>query len=540
MDHSLTIEQIVGQKLLLAFAGKDAPSAEILRAIQQYKPAGIRLLRALNIDNPAQVRQLTQSLQHAANEAGLPLLLIATDQEGGQLMAIGEGTTQLPGNLALGAAGSLELSYRAGQVLGYELAAMGININFAPCCDVNVNPQNPVVGTRSFGEEPQKVAELSVAMVRGIQSSGVAATAKHFPGHGDTASDSHHGLAIVPHEIDRLRKVELPPFVASIEAEVKLVMSAHLALPAIAEQDDLPATLSPAILKGLLREELKFKGVCLTDALDMQAIRQGEELSEDAVRAAGAGADLLLLGPDPVDQLRVYTGLMQATQRKRLEADELAASTDRVLELKHWISTQGPQPGLSVIGCAAHLAVADEIAAHSLTLVRDWAGILPLRLSEKQRLAVFLPRPQDLTPADTSSYVVPQLARVLRAYHPHLDEFVLPHAPQDRDIAAMLEIIHNYDLVIIGTLNAATQPGQAALVRTVLQTGIPTVVAALRMPYDLIAFPEAPTYICVYSILEPSMRALAKALWGQAEFTGRLPVSIPGLYSIGHGLAKAV
>ncbi|HEX7432067.1 MAG TPA: glycoside hydrolase family 3 N-terminal domain-containing protein, partial [Anaerolineaceae bacterium] len=219
-------QNLIGQKILLAFKGKK-PTPGITAALQKYRPAGLTLFRSLNINNPAQVRALTGALQQLAQDFDLPPLLIATDQEGGQLMAIGKGTTPLPGNMALGATGSTELARRAGEVLGSELAAMGINVNYAPSCDVNINPHNPVIGTRSFGEKPDQVASLAAAIINGMQSQGVAAVAKHFPGHGDTAADSHHGLLSVPHDLDRLQQVEFPPFRAAVEAGVKLVMSAH-------------------------------------------------------------------------------------------------------------------------------------------------------------------------------------------------------------------------------------------------------------------------------------------------------------------------
>jgi beta-N-acetylhexosaminidase len=527
---------MIGQKLLIAFHGKDRLPPEAVEAILAYRPGGITLFRSLNIDTPAQVRQLTGLLQQAARQAGLPPLLIAADQEGGQLMAIGEGATQLPGNLALGATGSADLARQAGEVLGIELRAMGVNIDYAPCCDVNVNPNNPVIGTRSFGEDPQSVAELSAALVAGLQSRGVAAAAKHFPGHGDTARDSHHGIPVVPHALERLRRVEFPPFAAAIAAGVKLVMTAHLALPAVDGRSDLPATLSPAVIRGLLRGELGFAGVVVTDALDMKAIRQGEALGDEAVRSAAAGADLLLVTSNPLDQRRVHTSLEQALQLGQLDAAEVRASAGRILALKDWLAGQGPPPDLSVVGCASHRAVADEIAARSVTLVRDQAGLLPIRPQEGQRLVVILPRPQDLTPADTSSYVVPALAEALRAYHMDVTELILPHAPQEQDIAFALQQLRPTDIVILGTLNAFTRPEQAALARALLRSGNPVVIAALRMPYDLAAFPEAPTYVCTYSVLEPSLRALARALFGQAPSRGRLPVSIPGLYPVGHPL----
>lgn len=528
-----SIETAIGQKLMLAFKGKDSIPDEARKAIHNYRPAGFTLFRGHNIDQPRQVRDLTHSLQLLAREENLPPFLIAVDQEGGQLMAIGEGTTPLAGNLALGAAASPELAYQAGEVLGSELAAMGVNINYAPCCDVNINPANPVIGTRSFGEDPKSVAMLAAAMTAGIQSSGVAATAKHFPGHGDTASDSHHGIPAVTHNLERLQEVEFPPFKAAIQAGIKLVMTAHLALPAVSGQGDIPSTLSGAVLQGMLRKGLGFEGVIITDAMDMKAIQQGEGLGKEAERAATAGCDLLLLTTDPGDQQNVYHGLLEAAQKSRLGPSEIFASAQRIYKLKEWVASQAPLPDLSVVGCARHQAVAAEIAAKSITLVRDHSQTLPLRL-DGGRLAVVTHQPIDLTPADTSSYVKPSLSKFLRNYYPNVDEFCVPYSPQDQDIAAVLEQIRGYQAVIISTINAFTQSRQDELVRAVLSKNIQTIIVALRMPYDLVAFPEAPTYLCTYSLMEPSMQALTHVLCGKSQALGRLPVTIPGMYPTGH------
>ncbi|NMC52943.1 MAG: glycoside hydrolase family 3 protein [Chloroflexi bacterium] len=527
---------MIGQKLLLAFAGKRL-TPQMETAIREYAPAGLTLFRSLNVDSPAQLRELNAALQSIARAKGLPPLLIAADQEGGQLMAIGGECTPLPGNMALGAAGSETLAYQAGEVLGRELLAMGVNVNYAPVCDVNINPHNPVIGIRSFGENPDDVGRLASAMIRGIQSQGVAATAKHFPGHGDTASDSHHGLSSVPHAVDRLRRVEFLPFKHAIAGGVQMVMSAHLALPALDGPDAPPATLSQRILRGLLREELGFDGVIVTDAMDMKAIRQGEALGEDALRAVAAGVDLLLLTSDPTDQRRVFTSLQTAAQKGALDAEETKKSIDRILSLKRWLAGF-PQPGLSVVGCADHLAVADAIAEKSITLVRDQHRLLPLRLQPEQRVAVVQFKPVDLTLADTSSYVTPGLAAALRSYHPAVDEWIVPMNPDEREITELLEQLRPYDVLVIGTLNAFASEGQSELVRQALKLALPTVVAALRLPYDLTAFPEAPVFVCTYGIQEPSMRALAKALFGTIKINGRLPVSIEGLYPVGWGMGE--
>ncbi len=533
----MDITDTIGQKLLIAFDGKGDLPEGLLRALEIYRPAGITLFRSRNIESPDQVHGLTAGLQAAARRLGLPPLLIAVDQEGGQLMAL-QGATPLPGNMALGAANSIELATRAGEVLGRELAALGINVDYAPCVDVNVNPQNPVVGVRSFGEDPARAAALGAAIIEGIQSQHVAATAKHFPGHGDVTGDSHYTTPQLAHTLDELRAIDLPPFRAAANAGVKLMMTAHIALPGVDGPDAPPATLSGRALKGLLRQELGYDGVVVTDAMDMLAIRQGDELGAEALRAVNAGADLLLMTVDPADYARVQSTLAAALRDGTWPEPIVRRSAARVAALKDWLRAAPPAPDLGVVGCAAHRRVAEEIAAASMTLVRDDPRRLPLRLRSDQRAVVIMPQPRDLTPADTSSYLRPKLADALRAYHPNVEEIIVPFDPQPEHIHALLEQVRGADVLIIGTLNAIHQPRQAALVRALLETGIPAVVVALRLPYDLAAFPEAQTYACTYSIVEPSLEALARALFTPDGFPGRLPVGIPGLYPAGHGAVR--
>lgn len=524
----MELDRTIGQKLLFAFHGKEELSPEIIQAFKSYHPSGITYFRSLNMESAAQIKALSQSLQDLARELGLPLLLIAADQEGGQLTAFGDGTP-LPGNMALGATRSTELARKAGEVLGREMAALGINVNYAPCADVNVNPHNPVVGVRSFGEDPILAGDLAAAMIEGIQSQGVAATVKHFPGHGDTASDSHHGLGTVPHSRERLDAVELPPFRAALRADAKVVMTAHLGIPSIDGEIPPPATLSPNIINGLLRRELGFDGVVVTDAMDMRAIRQGELLREDSLRAAQAGADLLLMTSDPQDQRRAYEALLNGAQTGQLVPNELQASVDRITRLKNWLIEHKTSPALSVIQCTEHMQVANEIAEKSITLVRDEQKYMPIKLEAGKRIAVIIPVPQDLTPADTSSYIQPKLADCIRTHHAQTDEFKISFAPSAQECDSMVEQVRNYDLIVMGTINAYTEEKQAGLVRQLLRLNTPVIVVAMRLPYDLAAFPEASTYLCTYSILEPSMRAAANAMFGLGEMKGRLPVSIPGL-----------
>jgi len=515
----------VGHKLLVAFAGTEAPP-RLHQWLAARPLGGVTLFRYHNVENPCQVRQLTTALQQAAQAAGQPPLLICADQEGGQLNALGSAMTPFPGNMALGAVGDPDLAFRVGLALGRECAALGVNVNYAPSCDVNSNPQNPVIGIRSFGEDPYLVAELAAAMVQGIQAAGVASAAKHFPGHGDTISDSHHGIPVVAHDEKRLWDVELRPFRAAIDAGAKMVMTSHVGLPALHDGRVLPATLSPTILQGLLRHKSGFQGIIVSDAMDMAAITQGAGLADDARRAVQAGVDMLLMTDDSTAQETVYQALVNGWETGIINQAAINDSVQRILALKQWVAAQ-IQPELTVIGCEEHRRLAQEVANRSVTLVRDEAGLLPLRVPGDGRIAVIQPAFQNLTPADTSASERLTLGAALRHYHPLVDEYVIPQQPDESTISTFRERAMQYDLVIVGTIEATRQPAQAELVKALLDTGAPLITVALRTPYDLAAYPRARTHICTYSIQEPAMRALAAVLWGEIPFQGKLPVRIP-------------
>ncbi len=524
----MTLDQAVGQQFLLTFEGREALPGQFLEVLRRQHVGGVVLFRHKNMGNLTELRRLTQALQRAAAESGQPPLLIAADQEGGQLIAV-DHTTPFPGNMALGATGSERLARKVGRALGRELSAVGINVDFAPVCDVNSNPQNPVIGTRSFGEDPKLVARMSAALIRGLQSAGVAATAKHFPGHGDTSSDSHRGAPMVRHDAKRIRSVELVPFRAAVKSRVRLVMTAHIVMPALnGGSNELPATLSRKILRDLLRHKMRFNGVIVSDALDMHAMEQGSGYVAETMAAIAAGLDLLLFNHDLSRVEPACSNLVQAARRGLLSADEIHASAQRIMTLKKWIKRQS-QESLSVISCKEHLQLAQEVARKSITLVQDTAQQLPLRIGPDQRIAVAIPRPEDLTPADTSSYVKPVLADALRRYHPCVDEFSFDMSPASEEIGALCERLAKYDVVVLGTINATAHSGQAELAKKLIKQGIRLITVGLRMPYDLAVYPTASTYVCTYSILPPAMEALAEAFFGQIPFAGSLPVTIPGI-----------
>jgi beta-N-acetylhexosaminidase len=525
---------------MLAFDGEVLPGP-IARRLARAPAAGLTLFRFLNVRTPGQVLELTQASQ-AASAGFVGPLLIAADQEGGQLQALGDGPTAFAGNMALGAIDDLELTERVGRAIGTEARAMGVNVVYAPVLDIASNPANPALGIRSFGDDPAAVARHGAAMVRGLQSVGVAATAKHAPGMGHISTDTHHGLAAVDASREMLDAREFVPFRAAFAAGARVSMSGHLALPAITGRPDVPASLARAVQTDLLRGDLGFDGVTITDALDMAAIAQGEEQAEAVVAAVRAGVDLLLAAADPAALERIERALVAAVAAGRFDSAEAVATERRVAALRAWLGAAGPVPDLSLVGAPEHWGLAREVAARAVTLVRDPRGLLPVLpvLSEVGRgtagggggpggpgpvLAV-MPRPTDLTPADTSSTVAPGLARALRRHAADVEEIVVEPSPDGAAIAATRAAAERAGLVLIGTIDAHRQPAQLELVEAIAGTGRPVVAVALRGPWDVAAYPASMTALATYSILPESLEALAAVLAGEARALGRLPVRV--------------
>jgi beta-N-acetylhexosaminidase len=362
-------------------------------------------------------------------------------------------------------------------------------------------------------------------MVRGLQTAGVAATVKHAPGIGHISTDTHHSLAVVEAARDVLDAREFVPFRAAFAAGARLAMSGHGAVPAVSGRNDLPATLSRAVMTDLLRRDLGFAGVTISDALDMGALAQGPAQVRDVLAAVRAGVDLLLAAADPVALARTEETLVRAVDRELLDPAEVAATERRVAALRAWLGSTGPAPDLSVVGTAEHRALAADLAARSITLVRDPGGLLPLPLARGSLLAV-MPRPADLTPADTSSTVAPGLAAALRRHYGEVDEIVVDQVPDDTSIAAVRDRAARASAVVVGTIDGHRQPAQIELVEAIAATGTPTVAVALRGPWDVAAYPPTVMALATYSILPASLDALAAILAGDADAPGRLPVAV--------------
>ena len=530
-------------RVMLAFEGEVLPD-RIASRLAAAPAAGMSLFRFHNVRSPGQVLELTSAFQragaaipHAAPAHHVPggaavgssPMLVAADQEGGQFLALGDGSTDFAGNMALGAVDDPGLTERVGFAIGTEARAMGVNVVYAPVLDLATNPANPALGIRSFGDSPVAVGRHGAAMVRGLGAAGVAATVKHAPGMGHISTDTHHGLAVVEAARDVLEEREFVPFRAAFAAGARLAMSGHAAVPAVTGRDDLPGTLSRAVMTDLLRRDLGFEGVTISDALDMAALAQGPAQVLDVLAAVRAGVDLLLASADPDALARIEESLVRAVARDLVDPAELAATERRVAALRAWLGSAGPAPDLSVVGCAEHGALAAELAARSITLVRDPGRLLPILPGGEADAAPILavmPRPADLTPADTSSTVAPGLAAALRLQYPAVEEIVVDQAPDPAAVAAVRDRATTAGTVVIGTIDAHRQPAQIDLVDALAATGTPVVAVALRGPWDVAAYPPTVTALATYSILPGSLDALAAVLAGEAVAPGHLPVAI--------------
>ena len=511
---------------MLSFEGSTVPS-EVRHTLESHDISGVTLFRPNNYVDPGQLLRLTTDLQ--ASRSGTEPLLVAIDQEGGQLHAFGAPATMWPGNMALGAADDPYLTRRVGAAMGRELLAVGINVNYAPVADLASNPHNPATGGRAFGDEPGLVARHVAAIIEGIQSVGVAATMKHFPGKGSAAVDSHLAMPVIDHDLDQLRDVELVPFGAAIEAGAKLAMTGHFALPALTGSTDLPCTVSHAANTELLRHQLGFNGPLITDALDMKALSQGATQIVEVIAAVRSGVDLLLMTADAEQEERITSGLALGTSRGLISRDRLMEANERVLELRRWVRTFQAPP-LDVVGSAEHWNLALDAARKSITLLKNSANLLPLDVSSRDRVLVVEASQRTVTPADTSDFDSPGIADALRDL---TDAHVVPaEMPRDGSIP---EHLAGYDVVVLVTDAAHLEHEQAAWARSIVSSHSKVVAVARRTPYDIGEYRDVGTYLCCWSIHRSSAIAAAEAITGRTPITGRLPVSVDG-FPFGSGI----
>ncbi len=531
LTNGMSLDQLIGQVFMVGFPGA-APASDLLELIEQDQVGSV-ILFSRNVRDAAQTQALTNSLQASARAAGHPYpLLIASDQENGLVRRFGAALTPFPGAMALGATGSEQLAREVAEATGQELWAMGVNMNLAPDADVNNNPANPVIGVRSFGEDPELVGRLVAASVEGYRAAGVVATLKHFPGHGDTATDSHLALPVVPHTLDRLTQIELVPFQRGIAAGADAIMTAHLALPQFASGSDTPATLSAGVLQGLLREGLGFTGVIVSDCLEMEAIASGVGVAAGAVMALRAGVDLVLISHRAERQRGAMAAVRAAIEDGELTVEALQQAAERVLRLKAGYLAWDTLPSLAsleVIGSPAHQRLRDDAYARSTTLVRDDAGLIPVQPEPGARILVGNLDGGRVSQAVDLAYSEEDLVASVRRYHTNVSGVSLaPDASAD-ERERLRTAVEAADLILLPTLNVSHDPVRLAALRALLSDGLVgrrVIGIAIGAPYDAAALPMIPTYLATYEYTRPALDAAVDALFGATQPQGRLPVTL--------------
>jgi beta-N-acetylhexosaminidase len=521
----LTLEEKVGQLFWFGLPGPDL-SPEAAALVKEGKAGGF-ILFARNAQDPDQVADLTSGLQRLTFERGRPTpgLVISVDQEGGLVERFKAPFTSWPGAMAIGATGNPERAAQVGAAIAQELKAVGINMNLAPVADVNNNPANPVIGVRSFGADPAQVSQFVAAAVQGTQAEGVSAVAKHFPGHGDTGVDSHRALPVIRADRHRLDQVELVPFRAAIRAGVDAVMVGHISFPAL-EPDGLPATLSPRVIRDLLKGELGFQGVVVTDAIDtMKAITDHWGKSESFIKAVQAGADALLVTESFGQQAALYEAVLEAVQSGQISAERLDDAVRRNLALKakrgllRGVGGGAPEVKhpVSLGTSGLHQRLADEVGRDALTLVKgtglppDLTGTLPLLVVSPS----FLPVGADgLT----------DLGRSVKQVYMKVTEVRIDRKPTAEQIQAVRQAA--VDVAgIIYAVDGVTGAHQTLI--SELAASRRFALVGLGEPYDLADVPTVPTYLATYGYRAPNLRSVGVVLLGKGPARGRLPVSLP-------------
>ncbi len=548
----MTLEEKAGQLLMPWMLGDFAPagSEDFERMAEAVRDDGVGGV-IVSVGSPSEVAAKINNLQSLAK---YPLLVGADLESGAGYRMRGAvylpnnielgGATLFPSLMAVGAAGDDSLAWEMGRITAVEARAVGVHLPFAPVLDVNNNPDNPVIATRSFGEDPAEVARLGSAFVRGLQEHGAVATGKHFPGHGDTGVDSHVDLPVIRVDRERLDRVELRPFRAAVDAGMGAVMSAHVSIPSVTGSVSMPSTLSPAVLSDLLRGEMGFGGLIVTDAMNMAAITRRFGARDAVVRALEAGADIILMPEDPRE---ARESLVAAVRSGRVSEARLDRSVARILELKERMGLDRERYtdifGIHrKVGIPEHVERATEIAEASITLLRNRRNLLSLRGTRTANVlsVTYRARNNLLAGRYFNSRVRETYRRLRTAY---LDSGVA-----DSEYDRLLARASRSDLVIVSAYVAAARTdGRPNLpeplsdfVEALADRRVPHIVISFGNPYLLSDVPEAQAYMLAWSASEVSQIAAARALLGEIPIRGRTPTGLPSLFDIGDGIQLPV
>ena len=522
MVAKMTLREKVGQMIMCSIIGNKM-QPRLRKFLRDVQPGGITIF-TYNIKSPTQLRQLNRSIYQQMS--AVPPF-IAIDQEGGMVTRIKKEIPELPGNMALGAARSESLSRRAGEVLGEGLSAYGFNMNLAPVLDINTNPKNPVIGTRSFSSDARLVGNLGSALIDGMQSKGIVAVGKHFPGHGDTSGDSHAKLPVLLLNSKRLRERELVPFLVAInKGRLNVIMTAHIALPGLHKGKSIPATLSRLVLTNILRRQMNYDGIILTDGLEMKGlIKTVGTIARASVRAVKAGADMISINADPLAVYQARNAIERAVRQGKIPMRSIDNSVKRILATKlHYKILD--YPIRTYVPSAAQQRRFDKVvldlSLQSATLVRNRSNVLPITAKKYNRALVigphaFISRFQSTT-------------KGIKVYKLHFGKGVSTKqiisrakafAGQKIDIAVVV-IRHKGDISIVSALRKYLRK--------------PIAVVNLGSPYVLKKLPWVEAILCMFGNTRTTNIVAADMIGGRAVPVGKLPVKIPGLYPFGHSL----
>ena len=562
---ALTLDQKIGQLIVSSiqssYTSTDSDRFDdLLALVRQYhlgglhvfgvsEPAPAVLLNpaygSVTLGQPFEAASLLNRLQAVAS---VPLMN-SGDFEAGVGFRIA-GATAFPRAMAFGAAGDERLAFEAGRITAVEARALGVHVNFAPVVDVNNNPRNPVINTRSFGEDPTRVGALASAYVRGLMQGGMIATLKHFPGHGDTDVDTHLGLATITHPIERLEAVEWAPFRAGMVAGAGGVMIGHIQMPSVDPGPDAPASLSRVAITDVLRGRLGFRGLVYTDSLSMNPIPDRWSPGDAAVLAIKAGSDVVLHSPD---DRAAFDGLKAAVGRGEITVTRLDESVRRLLEAKarfglHRSRLVSLDALPASVGTRAHQAVAREVSQRSVTLIKDERSDVPLRVPREAHILflsaidyssgwgiaapsrTFLPelkeRWPNVTAVEVSDRTTPSEIELLRATAPRYDAIVVAAYVRVASGSGRMDLADS----VVGLLRGLGASASA--------TRRPLVAVFLGSPYAATSVPELPAMLLTYDLYDNAELSAVRALAGEAAIGGRLPIALPGLFPIGHGLDR--
>ena len=514
----------IGQLFVVGFPGREI-TPELKKMIHDYQIGGV-ILFAYNIGTPKEVLELTTSLQKEARAAGYEHpLLIAIDEENGTVKRLGEGAGEYPGAMALSATEDSKYAYEIGKATGDDLLSLGLNWNYAPVLDVNNNPENPVISVRSFGETPEMVSEFGIQMMKGLQDSKVATALKHFPGHGDTNTDSHYALPVITHDMNRLEEIELAPFKHAIAEGADSIMTAHIVFPGLEPEEGRPATLSKNIITGLLREKLGFDGVIVTDALEMDAIAETIGIPNGAVEALNAGVDNVLIGHLPEEQLKALERVEEAVASGEILTERIKESYDRVIKLKEkylsWDDLTLDAPEVpETFNSKEKQQLAKRAYEESVTVLKAGKPV-----TQEMKVLVLQPKDELRTVAEDVTEDNFTLTQTIKKYVTNVEVEMVTNSLTEEEKQTIRDKSKKADRIVLGTMVVKEDDDIISLVKELSKVKTVDLIAT-KSPYVGKFVEGSNFWINTYEPSKTPIDIAVRTLLGEIKPTGVSPVTI--------------